>query len=84
MQEKDINDYVSLDDLNNLLDSDTAELAKVLDSSDGAYDGMVQANVINQWRATKGLAPDKFQSEIFPFIDAVKYIANVQKYELGK
>ena len=82
--EKHFYDYVTLEDLNNLLDSETAELARVLDTSDGSYDGMLQASVLNSWRATKGLSPDKFNSEVIPFIDAIKYIRNVQEQELGQ
>ena len=81
--EKHFNDYVTLEDLNNLLDSDTAELAKVLDTSDGCYDGMIKTSVINSWRATKGLSPDEFKSDVMPFIDAIKYIKNVEINELG-
>jgi hypothetical protein len=82
--EKHFNDYVTLEDLNNLLDSPTAELAKVLDSSDGSYDGMIKTSVINSWRATQGLSPDTFGQEIMPFLDAIKYIRTVQTNELGQ
>ena len=43
---------------------------------------MVQAEVLNQWRTSKGLAPDNFDVEVLPIIDAIKYISNVQKNEL--
>ena len=82
--EKHFNEYVTLEDLNQLLDSETAELAKALDTSDGCYDGMVKTSVINSWRATQGLSPDIFEQEVMPFIDAIKYIRTVQTNELGQ
>lgn len=82
--EKHFNDYVTLEDLNKLLDSETAELARILDSSDGCYDGMIKTSVINSWRATKGLSAENFKEEVMPFIDAIKYIRTVQVNELGQ
>ena len=84
MLEKHFNDYVTLHDLNELLDSDIAELVRELDSNDGSYDGIVKASVINEWRESKGLARDKFASENVAFIDAFKYIYNVMRIELNQ
>lgn len=75
--------YMTLDDLNNLLDSEASQLSMVLDSVDGTFDGMVQAEVLNQWRTSKGLAPDNFESDVLPILDAIKYITDVQKNELS-
>ena len=82
--EKHFNDYVTLEDLNKLLESDTAELVKSLDSKDGSYDGKVQTSVINAWRESKGLSADQFNSDVIPFIDAIKYVRTVQTNELGQ
>lgn len=82
MFEDNHEDCMSLDDLNNLLDSEASQLSMVLDSVDGTFDGMVQAEVLNQWRTSKGLAPDNFDMEVLPIIDAIKYISYVQKNEL--
>lgn len=82
MLKKHFNDYITLKDLNELLQSDIAELVRNLDSNDGNYDGIVKATVINDWRESKGLAKDKFASENVAFIDAIKYIHNVMEMEL--
>ena len=82
MFEDSLEACMTLDDLNNLLDSEASQLSMVLDSVDGSFDGMVQAEVLNQWRTSKGLAPDNFDVEVLPIIDAIKYISNVQKNEL--
>lgn len=83
MLNKDINEYDTLQELNELLDSDIADLVKDLDSNDGKYDGVVKTSIINEWRLSNGLAPDEFNSDVIPFIDAIKYIANVQATELN-
>lgn len=82
MLEKHFNDYVTLKDLNELLESDIADLVRELDSNDGKYDGIVKASVINEWRESRGLSRDKFASENIPFIDAIKYIYHVTVTEL--
>lgn len=84
MLEKDINDYITLHDLCELLASDTAELAKEMDKFDGAYDGRVQASVLNEWRVLNGLEPDTFNSPVIPLLDAIKYIEFVKINQLDQ
>ena len=83
MLEENSNEYMTLDELNRLLDSEESQLSMVLDSVDGSFDGMVQAEVLNQWRTSQGLAPDNFESSELPIIDAIKYITDVKKTELS-
>ena len=83
MLEENSNEYMTLDELNGLLDSEESQLSMVLDSVDGSFDGMVQAEVLNQWRTSQGLAPDNFESSELPIIDAIKYITDVKKTELS-
>ena len=83
MLEENSNEYMTLDELNGLLDSEESQLSMILDSVDGSFDGMVQAEVLNQWRTSQGLAPDNFESSELPIIDAIKYITDVKKTELS-
>lgn len=83
MLEENSNEYMTLDELNGLLDSEESQLSMILDSVDGSFDGMVQAEVLNQWRTSMGLASDNFESSELPIIDAIKYITDVKKTELS-
>ena len=83
MQEENTENLLSLEELNSLLDSKNAELTMVLDSVDGSFDGIVQTEVLNQWRTSKGLAADNFDSETLAILDAIKYITKVQESELS-
>ena len=77
-------EILSLELLNKMLDSEQALLASDLDCLDGCCDGIVLTSILNEWRVSKGLAPDDFNfATTIPLIDAIRYIKKVEVLELS-
>ena len=71
---KSVNDITSMQDLQELLNSDIGELVRKMDADDGSYDGKVSVDIYNEWRVSKGYKPVVLAKgeTALPFIDVVK------------
>ena len=70
--------YINLDDLLKMFDSNSGTIARHLDYDDGKFDGYIEINVWNNWLLKHGLEPVQNMDKI-PVMDAIRVLESLKK-----